>query len=147
MRQTNIVFLRPISEFCSEDVEKLSSSPSLFAVGVIGEMVRPNFSKTILEVVWVRPWVCRGSHDRWEINVWLRLLAVDIAVCQGRCNCDGQTGSLVQTLASQIGSNSRRGSQRVYILGVYATRNSYESEQTSKELVLSIQTPTRALAE
>ncbi|KAL8760536.1 MAG: hypothetical protein Q9184_003283 [Pyrenodesmia sp. 2 TL-2023] len=52
-----VIFLRPISELSREDIEELSPAPTLFAVGVVGEVVRTYFAQPILEIVRPRPWI------------------------------------------------------------------------------------------
>lgn len=60
-----VVFLRPISKLSRKDIEELSPAPTLFAVGVVGEVVRAYFAQPILEIVRPRPWIGGGGNDCW----------------------------------------------------------------------------------
>lgn len=44
LTEAYVVFLRSISEFGRKDIEELSPTPALLAVGVICEVVRADFA-------------------------------------------------------------------------------------------------------
>lgn len=93
---THIVFRRSIPEFAGENVEQTASSPSFLAVGVVGEVVGCDSSKSVLEIVWSRPRICGSNGDfgrRFEdFGLFLDLF----------CGHDGHAGCRYPTFTDEV---------------------------------------------
>ena len=63
MIRTYIVFLWPVSELISEDLEDLSAAPSLLAVGVVCEVVGCDSPQAVFQVVWSWPRIARCDSN------------------------------------------------------------------------------------
>ena len=66
MKSTYIVSLRSVAEFRSENLEQLSSSPTLFAVSVVGEVVGVHLTETIFQMIRPGPRIAGSGDNLWR---------------------------------------------------------------------------------
>ena len=102
---THVVFNWPISKLGGKDLEKFTTSPTLLAVRVVGEMIRMDFSEAVFKVVRSRPRIAWSCDHSWRRDgfLWSRL-----CVCN---SCERHAGRSQGGLPSKEGEELRRTSQ------------------------------------
>lgn len=68
---TYVVCLRSVSEFCRENINEFSVSPSLLTVGIVGKVIGMDFSQAVLKVISRRR--VAGSNNRRRSGKFLWL--------------------------------------------------------------------------